>query len=323
MHFEEAYSIQAGRTVTADRAYELFWAGIIDDKRAFHCPGESCVAQITCANLDVIEQDLKVQPHFRQYGKHTAGCPFDRERMVPSTSSLGMSSGSRNTYKLSQADEFQLSRPADHFVRMTSAEPVVGRVEAGRTSTRARTTSVAEARQRKFYSVGTLVSRWLALRSEGRLADSQIQIGTLSTTYERLFRGVYNQDAQSLEGAAHVYWGKAWAERMPSGKGFRLRFNESFKIDDRPCRPTLLIYDDKLEKYELKKLLLSRLNAAIEKSKGACVLFVYGAPIVVHDLGSATSTAPYTRSFVNFKAPNLDLMEVRGLDLFEQMKQKS
>lgn len=323
MHFEEAFSTQAGRSVTADRAYELFWAGIIDDKRAFRCPGESCSAQITCANLDVIEQDLKVQPHFRLYGQHRAGCPFDRERIVPSTSRPGSSSGSHSTYQLSQADVFQLSRPADHFVRTTSAMPAVGRVETRRPATRARTTNVAEARQRKFYSVGTLVSRWLALRSEGRLADIQIQIGNLATTYERLFRGVYNQDAQSLEGATHIYWGKAWAERMPSGKGFRLRFNESFKVDNQPCRPTLLIFDDNLEKYDLKKLLLSRLNAAIETSKGACVLFVYGTPIVVHDLDSATVTAPYTRSFVNFKVPNLDLLEVRGLDLFEQLRQKT
>lgn len=322
MHFEEAFSTQAGRTVTADRAYELFWAGIIYDKRAFRCPGEGCSAQITCANMDVIEHDLKVQPHFRLYGQHAAGCPFDRERSEASTGRLGSRSGSPGTYQLSQADVFQLNRPADHFVRTTSATPPGGRV-ATRPASRIRTTSVAEARQRKFYSVGTLVSRWLALRSEGRLADSQIQIGNLATTYERLFRGVYNQDAQSLEGVSHIYWGKAWVERMQSGKGFRLRFNENFKVDDRACRPTLWIYDDKLEKYDLKKLLQSRLNAAIEKSKGACVLFVYGAPVVAHDLDSATSTAPYTRSFVNFKMPNLDLLEVRGLDLFEQLRQKT
>lgn len=83
MHLEEAFSLQFGQTITAERAYELFWADIINDKRAFQCPGDNCTAQVTCANLDAPEQDLKVQPHYRPYGEHIEGCPFARTETSP------------------------------------------------------------------------------------------------------------------------------------------------------------------------------------------------------------------------------------------------
>ncbi len=322
MHFEEAFSGQFGQTLTAERAYELFWAGVIDDKRAFQCPGDGCSAQITCANLDVIEHDLKVQPHFRLYGQHGAGCPFDRERSAASVNATGAGGRTRTAQGLTRPDVFQLKRPADHFVRASISLPNTGKSATGKGSANHGSLVAGDARQRNFYSVGNVVSRWLALRKEGRLAECQVQVGSIVTTYDRLFRGVYNQDAQKLEGTTHVYWGKAWVERMASGTGYRLRFNESLQVDGQSCRPSLLIFDDKIERYGLKNLLVRRMDAAIEKSKGACVLFVLGAPTVVPDLDSATPTTPYARSFVNFKVPGLDMVEVRGLDLYEQLRRE-
>ena len=52
MALDVAFSIEAGDFVDPDRAYDLFWAGVITNKRAFVCPGADCSAQVTCANLD-------------------------------------------------------------------------------------------------------------------------------------------------------------------------------------------------------------------------------------------------------------------------------
>lgn len=320
MHFEEAFSVQFGRTLTAERAYELFWAGTIDDKRAFQCPADGCAAQITCANLDVIEQDLKLQPHFRLYGEHAAGCQFGREQFVENVNAPGTGSRTRSAQGLDRPDLFQFKRPQDHFIRTNAVQPNAGNVAKGKRSANPRPVGSSDARQRNFYSVGNLVSRWLVLRKEGRLAESHVHVGNMVTTYDRLFRGIYNQDTHKLEGEVHVYWGKAWAERMPSGDAYRLRFNESLQVNGQPCRPSLLIFDDKIERYGLKKLLVSRLDAAIEQSKGACVMFILGAPVVVPGSDSTTSTGSPTRSFVNFKLPSLDMVEVRGLDLYEQLR---
>lgn len=323
MHFEEAFSLQFGETVTAEHAYELFWAGLIDDKRAFQCPGEECSAQITCANLDVIEQDLKVQPHYRLYGQHATECSFARDRASGTAQMAGTSGRPLSATEKDRPDIFHLKRPVNHFVRTTGSLSSAWIGIKKQKSKTSGSRGSEKARQRNYYSVGYLVSRWIRLREEKELADTQVQIGSAIMTYEQLFRGIYNQNARDLENAIHVYWGKAWAERLANNTGYRIRFNEKLAVDRQPCRPSLLIYDDKIKEYELKKLLISRLDAAIEKSKGACILFVLGVPVVVPDVASATASEPYTRSFVNFKAPSLDMLEIRGLDLFEQLRRSA
>lgn len=164
------------------------------------------------------------------------------------------------------------------------------------------------------------MSRWLRFRKENRLSRSEVRIGANVLTYEQLFKGVYNQNAESLEHAQHVYWGKAWAERLANDTGYRIKFNGKMKVDGAPRRPSLLVSNGMIEKYGVKKLFVSRLEFAIEKCDGGCILFVYGAPIIVPDLESATESAPYTRSFINFRIASLDMLDIHNLSLFEQLK---
>lgn len=155
---------------------------------------------------------------------------------------------------------------------------------------------------------------------QNRLSEVEIRIGAATLTYEQLFKGIYNQDARTLEHAQHIYWGKAWAKRLANGTGYRIEFNEKMKTEGAPRRPSLLVLDDMIEKYPLKKLLAERLKTAIEKDKGGCILFVYGAPIIVPDLDSATESEPYTRFFINFRVPSPDMLDIQKLSLFEQLK---
>lgn len=319
MRLEEAFSLQFGQTITAERAYELFWAGIINDKRAFRCPGDDCTAQVTCANLDALEQDLKVQPHYRPYGEHETGCTFAKIATTPSRS-VGPRGHGFSIRDPETPDVFNLSRPANHFVRFTVETPPSPPGVRKPIPTRGGDQTDDGARQRQYYSVANLVSRWLRFRKESGVARSEVRIGAATLTYEQLFKGVYNQNAEILVQAQHVYWGKAWAKRLPNDTGYRIEFNEKMKVDGMPRRPSLLVYDNVIEKYSVKKPLIERLQAAIEKSDGGCILFVFGAPIIVPDFESATPTAPYTRSFINFRVNNLDMIDIQSLSLFEQLR---
>lgn len=321
MHLEEAFSLQLGQHITAERAYELFWAGVIDDKRAFQCPGEGCTAQVTCANLDALEHDLKVQPHYRPYGEHVEGCAFSEEG-APSAASSGTKRRDASTPAMQTADVFNLSRPTDHFVRSTSTTPSSPQ-GVRKTKSGGHAQSDGKPRQRHYYSVINIVQRWLNFRKNNLLSEAEIRIGANVLTYEKLFKGVYNQDAKSLEQAWHIYWGKAWASRIASDTGYRIEFNNTMKAEGSLRRPSLLIRDDVIEAYPLKKLLIKRLEKAIEKNKGGCILFIYGAPSITPDLKNAAASAPPTRSFINFSVPSLDMIDIQNLSLFEQLRRSS
>ncbi|GAB3789038.1 hypothetical protein [Dyella agri] len=318
MHLEEAFSLQLAQHITAERAYELFWAGTINDKRAFQCPGEGCTAQVTCANLDTLEHDLKVQPHYRPYGEHIEGCPFS-EKGPPSSTSSGTKRRDVSTPAVQTADVFNLSRPNDHFSQLTSTTPSSpkGTRKAG---SGGHAQSDGRPRQRHYYSVTNIVQRWLRFRKKNLLSEVEIRIGTNVLTYEKLFKGVYNQDAKSLEKAQHIYWGKAWASRIASNTGYRIEFNNKMNTEGLLRRPSVLIRDDMIEGYPLKKLLIKRLTKAIEENNGGCILFIYGTPIIVPDLRSTTTLAQNTRSFINFNTTSLDMIDIQNVNLFKQLK---
>ena len=71
MSIEKAYSIEANDIIDAEEAYELYWNGIINDKKAFLCI--YCDAAITCANLDKKRAEMKNIPHFKCRG-HADEC---------------------------------------------------------------------------------------------------------------------------------------------------------------------------------------------------------------------------------------------------------
>lgn len=317
MRLEVAFSVQFDQFITAERAYELFWAGAINDKRAFRCSGNNCTAQVTCANLDALAHDLKVQPHYRPYGEHIDGCPFGEAATSPSASSRANVHGI-GTQAAENPDIFDLSRPADHFVRSIAVE--LSSPRSIQKTASSGSTNTGRPRQRHYYSVTNLVQRWLRFRKLNRLSKVGIRIGTATLTYEQLFKGVYNQDVETLEHAKHIYWGKAWVKRLGNDTGYRIEFNEKMRIDGHTRRPSLFISDKMIEKYPLKKLLAKRLKTTIEKDKGGCIIFVYGAPIIVPDLDSATESDPYTRSFINFRVPNPDMLDIQNLSLFTQLR---
>lgn len=116
MSLDVAYSIEANDFVDPDCAYDLFWSGVITDKRAFVCPAADCSAQVTCANLDKDVQNMKVVPHFKVYGTHSEACgiangdPVDLE-FQPAE----MDGQERITVDQSIVDVFKLERPASYY----------------------------------------------------------------------------------------------------------------------------------------------------------------------------------------------------------------
>lgn len=316
MRLEEAFSLQFGDTITAERAYELYWAGVIDDQRAFQCPQDDCTAQVTCANMCTAEQDLKVQPHYRPYGEHIAGCTFSDKATSgggrPAKDGLPAASLHPDI-----PDVFHFSRPADHFVARDAAdgpEPVAARKASARAG---QSSNQSGSRRRHHYSVSNLVSRWLRLRDENRLDVESVQIGGDTQTYRQLFKGVYHQEAEKYTRAPFVFWGKARATRLPYG--YRIALDKKMTVGGQAVRPSLLLRDSVIEQCPYRKRVLANLDKAIADDHGTCVLFVYGAPEIVPDAKSATDTGPATKSFINFNVTSVDMLDVHRVSLYERL----
>ena len=76
---EEAYSKEYNEIIDVEKAYELYWDGLITDKRAFECP--KCSLKITAANIDKVRVEMKNTPHFKAYGEHELGCSYQLEAL--------------------------------------------------------------------------------------------------------------------------------------------------------------------------------------------------------------------------------------------------
>ena len=69
-----AWSIELGEELTAYEAHEKWLIGLLSDKTKFECIDPKCNAQITCANMDKQQYQMKVRTYFKVYGIHSDEC---------------------------------------------------------------------------------------------------------------------------------------------------------------------------------------------------------------------------------------------------------
>jgi len=314
MRTELAYSEEFNDTINAERAYELYWADVITDKRAFCCPGEACPARYTCANLDTPELELKQQPHYRAqrgHETHLVGCPFDAE--LEQLTRTGVGAGREADAGLPAPDRFLLARPADHFKAQTA-------LPGGTAGLRGRGVGGGSgglrSRRTDFYSVAALVSRWLKARRAGVDADQTIRVGAnQAISYKEMFECIFHKRPQ-LSGNERVYWGTA--SIVEEDKGFRIRFRDAIESVSpgeelpRRVRPSLMIWKSTLQASEMKRLHAKRL-LRFSASTDFCVVFVYGVPTAIKGKDGSGI-------YVDFKVKNLDFIDVESIEIYERIK---
>nr|MDA3908943.1 hypothetical protein [Sulfurimonas sp.] len=70
---------------------------------------------------------------------------------------------------------------------------------------------------------------------------------------------------------------------------------------------SFFISNEMIEKYEIKNLLVKRLEKISKSDKNICVVFIYSKPNL-------------KKQYINFNIDNLDLLEIRYLDFLEEIK---
>ena len=313
MATELAFSTEFNDTINAERAYELYWADVITDKRAFLCPEHEngCPAKYTCANMDTEQLQLKQVPHFRNQHDsepHMEGCPGIAELDARSNGS-----GESRTSEAGQPapDRFLLARPAGHFDVRQGTTAGIGPGAGSRSG--GGETGGTRSRRTQFYSLAALVSRWLKARQDNVDDTMIVSAGTQEAmSYRELFENFFEKRPH-LSGNTRVYWSKAWIRK--TANGFQITFCEPVttlagETLTELLRATAMIWNSVLAASEMKSLHARRLQR-FAASEAPCVVFLYGAPVLQEK---------QSRTYLNFDVKNLDLVDVQGTDIFDRIR---
>lgn len=300
MSIDEALLPDSDERLSAERAYELYWAELLGEDPRFTCVGTGCGAALTCACLKKPEQTLLIRPYYRSHRleDHAATCEVVHRR------------GDARPEK--GADVFEAERPANHF-RRDRAAPTHGAGTTRAASANGSSTTPPTPRPSHYYRLSSLVQKFLEHRRDKDLAEAPVTIGGETTTYEALFRNVYRQKVADHLQTRAVWWGTASLRATKEG-GYYLRFTRPFRHADELLKPTITLSAKDIEAYPVRKLLRARLDKLIAEHEGYCVVFAWAKPWMPKDAD---------KPFVRFYIDNLDHIDVRGPDILEELKNTS
>ncbi|ENM5738078.1 hypothetical protein AB1F87_001603 [Vibrio mimicus] len=305
MPLDIAYSIEADDYLDPDRAYDLYWSGLITDKKQFLCPGTDCNAQVTCANLDEDVQDMKVVPHFRVYGSHSKSCeifnnvPLDLqyEDSVPVKEE-------RRSVDESIVDVFLLERPASYYDEpKTSKFPNQKTVKKPKFIKYNKDITLKEnGNIGNIYSVRSIVSRYIRYKKDGSLDHRRVNIKGRDVHYKSIFKCIWEQDLEKLPDYPVIYYGWAYINRLPSDNGYQIMFKKYFRKSEVDFKTTVMISDRLIDSYKVKKLVTTRLEKIITKEKPTAFVFIYGKP--------KENESKRGIKYANFSITNLDMIDI-------------
>ncbi len=303
MGLEEAYSIEINEIIDAERAYDLYWSGKLSNKQSFQCPDEKCKADVTCACMDIAEQSLKQVPHFRIVGEHNIECKlFEDENEIEINVESGHNSIGHNRIK-SKEEKFHFSRPNYENDNEGNNGQIINRTSPKKGT---KTTGYNKGENiKRFYSLRPIIINWLNCRKNGELDSRKINFERL-ISYKDLFKGVFHQKIVFLQKENFIYWGKAFIDPLKDNKGYKINFSEYLESEGEKKRPSFFISNQMIQKYEIKNLLIKRLEKIANSDKNICMVFIYSKPIL-------------NKKYINFNIDNLDLLEIRYLDFLKEI----
>jgi hypothetical protein len=318
---EEALTVERNERLTAERAYELYWADLLGQAPTFTCVGHDCAAPLICACLDKPEQNLRIRPYFRsrRIEDHAATCE--------------VAHGKGESKAEKRPDVFEAERPADHFRSLPAVskpdptasetlwEPLQRRSRGSGpglgehpiAAEAAPTTAGLRPRASRYYRLSSLVQKFLEHRRDKDLAEATVEIGGEISTYEALFRNIYRQKVADQLNTRAIWWGTASLRATKEG-GYYIRFSRPFRHEDAELKPTITLTAKDIDAYPVRKLLRARLDKIIAEADGYCVVFVWARPWMPKE-----AEKPFVRFYVN----NLDHIDVRGPEILEELKNTS
>lgn len=214
---EEAYSIEYEEVIDAEKAYELFWDGLIKDKREFECTG--CSLKITGANIDKERIEMKNTPHFRAYGEHDMGCSYEFEQ-VEQRNVKDKSQKSKQSYINSQTDSLFLERPKSHqYVKNNRCEKTESNDKKLPQTNKSKREGHKGEKTSNYYSIKPLISKFIKYTDENKTEQNYINIKGYKISYKEMFVDLTKVDLNDISPYKRIYYGDGNIVRLKKNKG--------------------------------------------------------------------------------------------------------
>ena len=287
-----AYSIDMCDIIDAEKAYELFWSGKITNKQNFECPSENCSAQITCANIDKLEHNMKQGVHYRVQGNHVTGCEYDTKK--DSSRQDAKFSSKENSYKDIQVDNFLLQRPEDYYDKKevkNNNDLVVKKVHKKRLNASYNNGE----RPRNYYSIRSLVTNYNKCSNHSKF---YVCIKSMKISYSDFFIDINQTYFNKIDDYPRVYFQKAFVNSLQNGN-IQIRFAKGFKNDSGEIIPTSIFIDKSNLENEQNSYWRKKLLSVVNSKRSNSLVFIYGKP--------------YKNGlYCNFRIKNMDFLEIRN-----------
>ena len=302
MKTKTAFSLDCGIEVNAEDAYDFFWAGIIKDKRNFICISEDCKAQITCANLDKLREDMSVAPYFKVYGEHSPLCPIKEAESQPYLrKDSNETSYSRAKISEEHPDIFELERPEEHRkIKEKSLESDnVLDIEEIKKRKKSRNTNDAR-KSRKYYSIRGLIKKYHEYKQNNTLNSHFIKIpvgqagGYVSVSYSDMFVEINGQDFSNLLKYKRIYFGLA--KLYDNGTHYNIKFTKGFLRNGKITKPSIYISQKMVSEAFCSKLAEKKLQSLSGKT---IYCFVYSKPLLAKN------------EYINLNINNMDFLDIK------------
>ncbi len=295
---EDAYSFDYEQIIDAEKAYDLFWSGVITDKRNFQCPETNCNAHITCANIDKPRYLMKQVVNFRVVGDHSTGCIHHPKNKGKNSNSESDNVGLRNRYIEDSVDVFLFERakkkPSDNATGVGSKDhyDIKKRVYNERKQN--------TQRNPEYNTIKPLVSKYEEYRLSHQLNKHFIKIMTTQVSYSQMFINFDGLNIDNTSKYDRIYFGEAIVLKPKNTKAFIIKFDRKIIKDGKEFEPSIFIADSIITSHYCKNIWRNNLNE-LATNKQKAMFYVYSKPRINE----------VNNSYLNFPITNLNYLDFR------------
>ncbi|MCH4886035.1 hypothetical protein EZV73_00580 [Acidaminobacter sp. JC074] len=238
-----AYSKEYEKVIDAEKAYELFWEGIIKDYRGFTCPGVGCDAQVTLANAKRERHSMKQRPNFRCYGEHIPSCEHKGKKKVKCLDILVLSSKKRSKKKGLSKIDYQKQ-------------------------------SSSGSRQSEYRTIMPIVNKFIDYKKAKLLDQYEILNQGKRLTYYEMFLDL-SGEFDYFTKFNRIYYGPARIVKSKDKDDYIIFFKKSLTYKGEKYKPTAYVSKRIIDNSYRNKLWLKELSLLAEE-KAPVHVFIYG-----------------------------------------------
>lgn len=300
MKIEEAYSLDYCDVIDPEKAYELFWEGVIKDKRNFICPFPGCNAQITCSNIDKLKSAMRNVVHFRAYGEHIESCDYIEEiedaiYISEESDRVGQCRATNN----STTDIFEYDRPESHKIVKQKDEDIINHEEIKKLIRKRRIDSDNQIqRSSTYHSLKPIVSKYLGFKEKNLLDRRFINIKGYNVSYSKMFIDIDSSTFNDFDKYMRIYYGIATIKKNPKdGNGYIIRFKNNVHYKNSAYISSIFLTNKTIEKCYFSNMWIRDIEIFINEE--FCV-FIHTKPVV-------------NGKYINFPLSKMEFLELREI----------